>query len=120
MPDRLVQAPLLARDASELVMRIGLPWVNLHRALKRHSGRVLFAALLVNQSQLVMGRSVSRVERRRLQVLFKRLPRARRADEFINPVSQQEQQQQQQERRSANEGRRLNQQKNAQQREERN
>src|SRR5262249_9139503 len=87
MPDRFVQSSLLARDAPELVMRVDFLRIDLRRALKGSHGGVLFATLLVDQSQLVMGRSVSRVERRRLQVLFERLPRARRAEEFVDSVS---------------------------------
>src|SRR5262249_21784552 len=72
MPYRFVQAPLLPGDAPELVMRIDFLWIDFDRALERSHSRVLLATLLVNQSQLVMSRSVIRIERRRLQVLSER------------------------------------------------
>src|SRR3954469_10503184 len=62
MCDGIAEAVLLARNATQLVMRVHLFRVNLDGPLETLARLVQLAALLVYQSEIVMRRSVRRIE----------------------------------------------------------
>src|ERR1044071_7900938 len=80
-------------------MGVDLVWVYLNRATKARLCFLGLAALLINQSEVVMSRSVGGVQRCGFQVLLELFARALRAYHVAEKVSQQKNHQQQQKRR---------------------
>ena len=76
--NRVGESFLLQCDASKLIVRIDLVFVDLNRAFKALARGFKLASLLMDQSQIVVGRRIRRIQRRRFQVLFERLTRALR------------------------------------------
>ncbi len=56
MGDGFSQAPLGARDASQLIVGVDFVRIDVDRALKTFAGQIKFASLLMYKSQIVMRR----------------------------------------------------------------
>src|SRR5882672_12537313 len=96
MLDRFYGLLLLARNASQLIVRVDLFRIDLYGAFETLACRFQFAALLMNQSQIVVGRRVRRIERCGFQILFERRARSLRSTELSKISAQQHEQHKQQ------------------------
>src|SRR6185295_11154066 len=90
---------LLARDAAQLIVRVGFVGVNLNRAREARLRFLVLSALLIDQSEIVMRRRISRIEGRGFEVSLEVFTRSLRACDITQKVSQQDDDQDQQERR---------------------
>ena len=70
MLDGVGESALLARDASELIVRVNFVGVYLDGALETLARFFEFAALLMDQAEIVVSGSVRRIECRGFEVLF--------------------------------------------------
>src|SRR5262245_35895115 len=70
----LLESPLVARDPAELVVRVDLARIDLHRLLEACLGLLELSPLLMKETEVVVGLGVARVQRRRLQVPLEALP----------------------------------------------
>ena len=61
---------MLARDAAKLEMRIDLFVIYLNRTLETFSSFLEFAALLMYEPEVVVGRGVRRIQRSRFKILL--------------------------------------------------
>src|SRR5579872_2824547 len=67
-------AALLARDAAQLIMSVGLGGIDLYRLLEALDRLRITAALLVDQSKLVLRIAIVRIDGGGLQHFMKVLP----------------------------------------------
>src|SRR5882724_437853 len=104
MADGFRQSALSAGDAAQLIMRIQLFRIDVDRALKSLARQIQLASRLMDQSQIVMGRCITRINRRRFQVLLESRARALSADNARVITSQEEEEHQQNKRRADNSG----------------
>src|SRR6185295_13901632 len=97
--NRISEPALLARDAAQLIVRVGFVGVNLNRAREARLRFLVLSALLIDQSEIVMRRRISRIEGRGFEVSLEVFTRSLRACDITQKVSQQDDDQDQQERR---------------------
>ena len=71
-------------------MRVNFFRIDLHGTLKSFTCGIQFSALLMNQPEIVVRRSIRGIKRRGLEVLFERRARALLASQFADITSQQE------------------------------
>src|SRR5829696_1353400 len=89
---------LLPRNASKLVTGIDLFGIDLQGALKSFPRLVQLAPALMDQSQIVVRRSISRIQRCRLEILLESRLRAMTTQDVANVPTHEHKQQKQQER----------------------
>src|SRR6185295_14724975 len=99
MSDRLPKPALFARDPAELIVRVGLVRVDVDRAGKPLLRFIKLAALLMDQSEVVMSRSVSGIQGCSFQIPFEILSRALRAQNISEHIAEQNQDQDKHQRR---------------------
>src|SRR5207244_2630650 len=76
MADCFGESVLSARDPAKLIVRVQLIPVDFDGALKALARLVQFAAILMNQSQIVMRRGIARINGCRLEIFFEGSARA--------------------------------------------
>src|SRR5712691_4249747 len=86
--DRFGEPVLRAGDAAKLIVSIQLFVIDFDRALKALTRLVQFAALLMNQAQIVMRGRITRIDRCSFQVLFESRPRSLIADDAAKVTTQ--------------------------------
>ena len=102
MLDGIRQSILRARDASELKMRVNLFRVYLDGALETLARGLQFAALQMQQAEIVVRGRISRIERRRFKILLEGRAPPLRAHDFADVAAQEYEENDEQKRRSKN------------------
>src|ERR1022692_1170633 len=74
--ERILQPSLVARNPTQLKMRVGLQRVDCHRILEPPDGLRELPALLVNQAQLILSLAIVRIDSGRFQIATVTLPAA--------------------------------------------
>src|SRR5216684_3928050 len=102
MSDGVRQTVLGASNAAQLIMRIQLFRIDVYGAMKTFARLIQFAALLMNQTQVVMRGRITRIDRGCFQILLERSARALITHDFREIAAQKEEREQQEKRRSEN------------------